>query len=68
MGEWRRSEVGYLEPYDVVCALCGQLVPARVWYELIGTEELRFCSPDHADKYQSYWLPRYGAGRSSSEQ
>ena len=29
MGEWRESKVGYLERYDVVCALCGQLVPGR---------------------------------------
>jgi hypothetical protein len=31
MGEWRTEPIGYLKPYDVSCALCGQLVPGRHW-------------------------------------
>jgi hypothetical protein len=60
MGEWKKSEIGYLAPYAVVCALCGQLVPGRYWQETVGGEEHIFCDADHASKYESYWLPRYG--------
>jgi hypothetical protein len=67
MGEWRESEVGYLEPYDIVCALCGQLVPGRFWQETIDGDELRFCNADHAGKYRTYWLPRYGGERRRDE-
>jgi hypothetical protein len=67
MGEWRESKVGYLERYDVVCALCGQLVPGRFWQETIDGDELRFCSAGHAEKYRTYWLPRYGGGRRRDE-
>jgi hypothetical protein len=60
MGEWRHSEVGYLQPYRVVCELCGQLVPGRYWQQFAAGEERIFCDPDHAAKYESYWLPRHG--------
>jgi hypothetical protein len=61
MGEWRQSPIGYLEPYNVVCDLCGQLVPGRCWTEAIDGSERVFCNPRHAELYESYWLPRYGA-------
>jgi hypothetical protein len=60
MGEWRRAEISYLQPYDVVCRLCGQLVPGRYWSEPAEGEDLVFCNSQHAEKYVSYWLPRYG--------
>ena len=59
MGEWQARAIGYLKPYDTVCKLCGQLVPARVWVDDIEGEAMEFCSPDHAQRYVSYWLPRY---------
>jgi hypothetical protein len=65
MGEWRDSEIGYLHPYRVVCELCGQLVPGRYWVELVAGEQRIFCSPDHAAKYERYWLPRHGAQAAS---
>jgi hypothetical protein len=60
MGEWRESEIGYLEPYRVVCELCGQLVPGRYWLQTAAGASRVFCNPDHAAKYESYWLPRHG--------
>ena len=60
MGEWHSSPVGYLEPYHVVCELCGQLVPGRYWAETVGGAERIFCNARHAELYESYWLPRYG--------
>jgi hypothetical protein len=61
MGEWRISEVGYLEPYHVVCELCGQLVPGRYWLERVAGSDRIFCDAGHAERYQTYWLPRYAA-------
>ncbi len=67
MGEWRPSEISYLEPCKVVCELCGQLVPGRFWLEDIEGAERVFCNTDHARKYVSYWHPRYGDGRCQHE-
>jgi hypothetical protein len=66
MGDWQTKAIGYLEPYDVVCALCGQLVPGRHWVEDVDGAQRTFCDPRHADLYESYWLPRYG-GRATVE-
>jgi hypothetical protein len=62
MGEWRTEPIGYLKPYDVVCALCGQLVPGRHWVAAVDETERTFCDPRHAELYGSYWLPRHGDG------
>jgi hypothetical protein len=59
MGEWRESPIGYLEPYHTVCELCGQLVPGRYWLEWVDGSERIFCNPDHAEKYETYWMPLY---------
>jgi hypothetical protein len=59
MGEWRTSAIGYLEPYHVVCDLCGQLVPGRFWHATVEGVDHVFCNPDHAGRYETYWLPRY---------
>ena len=61
MGEWQPSPVGYLEPHRVVCELCGQLVPGRYWLQTVGDVDHVFCNPDHAEMYETYWLPRYGS-------
>jgi hypothetical protein len=61
MGEWRSNEISYLEPHRVVCELCGQLVPGRHWVQQIDGADRVFCNPQHAEKYISYWVPRYGA-------
>jgi hypothetical protein len=68
MGEWKRSEIGYLEPYRTVCVLCGQLVPGRYWSEHVAGEDRVFCNADHAARYVSYWLPRYGPDAAGSDQ
>ncbi|HEX4009421.1 MAG TPA: hypothetical protein VHX62_05415 [Solirubrobacteraceae bacterium] len=56
--------MGYLEPYRVVCELCGQLVPGRYWLDTIASRDRIFCSPDHAARYETYWLPLYGSAES----
>lgn len=64
MGEWRQVEISYLRANRTHCALCGQPLPGRYWVATVAGEEHIFCSPNHEARYGSYWLPRYGAGRS----
>jgi hypothetical protein len=66
MGEWRTAPIGYLKPYDVSCALCGQLVPGRHWVAAVDDRERTFCDPRHADLYVSYWLPRHGSAEAAA--
>lgn len=61
MGDWRHVDISYLRANRTHCSLCGQLLGGRAWYaEVEGTERV-FCSPDHEQRYLTYWLPRYGA-------
>jgi len=66
MGEWRRAETGYLKASRIHCELCGQLIPGRYWVEVVEGSERTFCSPEHEEKYVSYWLPRYGTAGAAS--
>jgi hypothetical protein len=59
MGEWRTAETGYLKPNRTHCELCGQLIPGRYWAASVEGAEHAYCSPEHEEKYVSYWLPRY---------
>jgi hypothetical protein len=42
------------------CALCGRLVPRRVWQVEIEGRALPFCNEECEGLYRSYWLPKYG--------
>ena len=42
------------------CALCGRLVPRRVWLVAFDGTELPFCNEECEGLYRSYWLPKYG--------
>ena len=42
------------------CALCGRLVPRRVWQVEIDGRALPFCNEECEGLYRSYWLPKYG--------
>jgi hypothetical protein len=60
VGEWRRADISYLKVHGTFCNLCGQPLPGRFWaVELKGQEQV-FCSPEHEEKFISYWLRRYG--------
>ena len=65
MGDWRTAETGYLKANRTYCELCGQLIPGRYWVADVGDAEHAFCSPDHEEKYISYWLPRHGSAGAS---
>ena len=60
MDEWQESPIGYMEPYSVVCDLCGQLVPGRYWAADVNGSDHIFCNPRHAELYETYWLPLHG--------
>ncbi|MBA2598108.1 MAG: hypothetical protein H0V00_15900 [Chloroflexia bacterium] len=42
------------------CALCGRLVPRRIWLVEIDGAVLPFCNEECEGLYRSYWLPKYG--------
>jgi hypothetical protein len=60
MGEWQETTISYLAPCKIVCELCGQLVPGRHWAEEVAGRSRIFCNHEHAEKYETYWLPLYG--------
>jgi hypothetical protein len=64
MGEWQDTTISYLQPSKTICELCGQLVPGRHWLQEVAGRRRVFCNPDHAAKYESYWLPLYGEAAS----
>jgi hypothetical protein len=59
------AETGYLKANRTYCELCGQLIPGRYWIADVGGTEHAFCSPEHEEKYISYWLPRHGPAGAS---
>lgn len=62
MGEWRTAAIGYLKATRTHCDLCGQPIPGRLWVAEVEGEEHLFCTPEHEQKYLTYWLPRHGHG------
>ena len=60
MGEWREMEISYLKANRAACDLCGHPIARRYWSAEIAGEPRVFCSPEHEQKYLTYWLPRYG--------
>ena len=60
MGEWRRSRIGYLDPFATRCALTGQLLPGRYWEAEVGGRTLTFVDQRAERLYRTYWLPRHG--------
>jgi hypothetical protein len=42
------------------CALCGRLIPRKVWVATIDGRRLEFCSEECESLYRTYWLPKYG--------
>lgn len=62
MGRWVEIERPWHDTTLTNCALCGRLVPRRVWMIEIGEKELPFCDEACEALYRSYWLPKYGDG------
>jgi hypothetical protein len=64
-GEWVVPSVSYVEPLRNACALCGRPIPRRYWRSAAHGADLKFCGPDHAELYETYWMPVHGSGQRS---
>lgn len=60
MGEWEEISISYRDSDAQYCECCGKHVPRYVFVSSVDDTVHRFCSPDCADLYGWYWLPRYG--------
>lgn len=60
MGRWVEIERAWHDTALTNCALCGRLVPRRIWLVEFGGQELPFCNEECEGLYRSYWLPKYG--------
>jgi hypothetical protein len=63
-GKWVEIERTWHDTALTNCALCGRLVPRRIWLVEIAGQSLAFCNEECEGLYRSYWLPKYGAGAS----
>jgi ribosomal protein L24E len=61
-GTWVEIERPWHDTAVTQCALCGRLVPRRIWMVEIDGQSLPFCNDECEGLYRSYWLPKYGAG------
>jgi hypothetical protein len=59
-GKWVEIERTWHDTAVTHCALCGRLVPRRVWQVEIDGRTLPFCNEGCEALYRSYWLPKYG--------
>ena len=60
MGRWVEIERTWHDTAVTNCALCGRLVPRRIWQVEIDGHPLPFCNEECEGLYRSYWLPKYG--------
>lgn len=60
MGRWVEIERTWHDTALTNCALCGRLVPRRMWQVEIDGQALPFCNEECEGLYRSYWLPKYG--------
>jgi hypothetical protein len=60
-GAWEEVSISYRDHTNHYCDCCGKHVPRYLYVATVGGARRRFCSPDCADVYDWYWLPRYGA-------
>jgi len=60
VGEWIEIQRTWHDTEVTNCALCGRLVPRRIWMVEIDCQALPFCNEECEGLYRSYWLPKYG--------
>jgi hypothetical protein len=60
VGKWIEIQRAWHDTAVTNCALCGRLVPRRIWLVEIDGRELPFCNEECEGLYRSYWLPKYG--------
>ena len=67
MGKWVEIERTWHDTALTNCALCGRLVPRRVWQVEIDGQALPFCNEECEELYRTYWLPKYGRGAAAAQ-
>jgi ribosomal protein L24E len=67
MGRWSEIERTWHDTEVTHCALCGRLVPRRVWIVEIDGQTLPFCNEECEGLYRSYWIPKYGNRESARD-
>lgn len=60
VGRWVEIQRAWHDTAVTNCALCGRLVPRRIWLVEIDGREFPFCNEECEGLYRSYWLPKYG--------
>ena len=60
MGRWVEIERTWHDTALTNCALCGRLVPRRMWQVEFDGKAVPFCNEECEGLYRSYWLPKYG--------
>jgi endogenous inhibitor of DNA gyrase (YacG/DUF329 family) len=60
VGEWVEIKRTWHDTSLTNCALCGRLVPRRIWMVSVEGERLPFCNEECEELYRTYWLPKHG--------
>jgi hypothetical protein len=53
-GRWVDNDARWFEQRMTYCALCGRVIPKRIWQTAIGEHVESFCEPACEDLYWSY--------------
>ena len=60
MGQWEDITRDWWETKVRNCAVCGQMMAARIWVCEDEEQTCTFCSPDCEELYYAYWKRKYG--------
>ena len=55
-GRWVESDARWFEMKTRYCALCGQIIPSRIWQVDIDKTLQDFCAPSCEELYRSYLM------------
>jgi hypothetical protein len=58
VGRWVASDTRWFEMKTCHCALCGQIIPSRIWQVDIDDLPRNFCAPACEDLYRRYLMPQ----------
>jgi ribosomal protein L24E len=67
MGRWEKPHLAWHETTMLNCALCGKIIPGKIWVTEVEGETRYFCTPDCERLYHEYWLPKYGTARRNGQ-
>jgi hypothetical protein len=59
-GRWIELETSWHDTGVTHCPVCGRLIPRRAWVFEGGAGEIRACTQECEELYESYWKLTYG--------